>query len=159
MSARGKVDIFYFRYMGSIAGGVRPLTLERGDRDMFFLMREDGRLRTICNRWRTCCLAKVVTGPHPSFRRQPAKPINQAITDFLFERGIGINDKQMVDAIEQQQYSVKFGEEPMVATLQQLASSETPLVREAACESLRSLKHPCGDEAETRNGPSVQIQI
>jgi hypothetical protein len=95
-----------------------------------------------------------LTGPHPNFRRAPGVPINQAIIDLLLTRGSGVDDKQMIAAIDEN-YSRFVGEEQVVRTLQRLSSVESPIVREAACLDLLFFRHPCGHEHKV---PAVTIQ-
>ena len=152
----GTVDIFYFWFWRPITGGQEPLNLPLGERDIFFLMKDGGHLRTICDAARNCSVMTILTGAHPNFRRAPGQSISQAITDILLTRGIGVNDKQMVEAVDRQGSLQQFGEQPMVRTLQSLVHKESPPVREAACESLREWKRHC-DETDNST-PSLVIQ-
>ena len=153
-SKLGKAELYYFRY--DTPGSVRRLSLLAGERDVLFLMREGGKLRTICDAARNCCSVSVMTGAHPDFRRAPNVSINQEITDLLLRRGIGIDDKEMISAVDRQGDLETFGKKAMVRTLLGLANNETAPVREAACESLRQWKEPCTglEGGERRNSGS-----
>ena len=153
---RGDVDIFYFIH--DVPGSARILFLLPGERDVFFLMKDGDKLRTICEAARNCCAETVTTGAHPDSGKASGLPINQAITDILLTRGIGVNDKQLMEAVAKQGNSPRFGEEATVSSLLRLVKTESPAVREAACESLRRWKHPCEEEiAGNAKTPSVDI--
>ncbi len=143
--SQSDVDVFYF--IGDIPGSAEAIGLRAGERNILFLRRDGTKLRTNEDRSANGCLLKVVTGPHPNFRRAPGASINQTIIDLLLTRGSGVDDKQMIAAIDKN-YSRFVGEEQVVKTLQRLASVESPVVREAACQDLLFSKHPCGHEHE-----------
>ena len=147
----GETDLFSFTYQ--TPGSARPLHLKAGERDLFFLLRDGNKLRTICEGVRNCCAQTVMTGAHPEFKRDASKPINQEISDFLLSRGSGVDDAQMMAAIEKQ--GVIFGNDAMLNTLAAIAKNETPAAREAACEQLLGTKYACAEDAA---GPSVVIQ-
>jgi hypothetical protein len=147
------VDIFFF--VGDIPGSARSIRLRSGERNIFFLRRDGAKLRTNNDRSANSCLLKVTTGPHPNFKRTPSVSINKSIVELLFARGSGVDDKQMIAAIDKRDYLRFVGEEQVIETLQQVAKVESPAVREAACLNLLSWKHPCGQEHET---PAVTIQ-
>jgi hypothetical protein len=76
--------------------------------------------------------------------------------------GVVADDKQMVRAINALGYSRRFGETAIVNTLLALEKHESPLVREAACETLRPWKYPCAAAPEPGGAkdqpPSVLLQ-
>jgi hypothetical protein len=150
---QGDVDVFYF--IGDIPGSARSIRLRSGERNIFFLRRDGTKLRTNDDRSANGCLLTVMTGPHPNFTRAPGVSINQAIIELLLTRGSGVDDKKMIAAIDEPNYSRFISEEQIVRRLQQVAEVESPVVREAACLKLLFGKHPCGHEQET---PAVTIR-
>ncbi len=117
---------------GNSHGGVRAI---------FFLLRESGVLRTICDFHRHC-VVPIQSCDHPEFRLDPSKPLAQTIIDLLLTRGAGCGNQQMIEAISKfnaenldRQYAFK--------KLRQLAAEETPPVRDAACHWLSLWKQPC----------------
>ena len=148
-----EVEVFFFR--GDIPGSSRSIRLNKGERNIFFLRRDGTKLRTNNDRSANSCLLLVRTGPHLNFRREPGSSINQTLMDLLLTRGNGVGDRQMTAAIEKPSYSWFVGEEQVVKTLQRLRETETPLVKEAACQELLSLKHGCGQQIEA---PAITIR-
>jgi hypothetical protein len=141
--SQGEVDIFYFIGTDSLTGGTSILNLPAGVRRIFFLQRDGGKLRTIYDNWETT-VEKVYSGAHPSFKRNPNRPVTEAIVDLLLTRGEGATDKDMMEAV----YWVggrrgMFGEETVIKKLQQIAREETLPVREEACYFLADRKLPC----------------
>ena len=96
-----------------------------GDREMFFVWLDEGMLRTICNMG-AIAVWPVYTGAHET----PKKPLPEAITDILLDRGPGCTDQDMLKA--------------MMGTLPfEIASTEDAKVRQQACDILRSIGQPC----------------
>src|SRR6185437_14876946 len=95
-----EVDIFYFADMGGGSFSVAPVwrDLYAGHSEIFFLQRDHGKLRTICDGWRTCIIW-VRTGSHYNFKAEPGLPVEDVITKILLSRGDQTTDKQMIDAI------------------------------------------------------------
>ncbi len=149
----GNTAIYYFRGMGAFdsstllgmygEGGIWHM----GDREMFFLRKDSGVLRTICDTWNTC-VVPVFSGAHPGFKPDPGKPLAEAIIDLLLTRGQDCSDQQMVQAISKSG-AENFSREYAFKKLRQLAAEETPAVRKAACDELSLWKQPCA--LPTRN--------
>jgi hypothetical protein len=141
--SQGEVDIFYFIGTDSLGSSAGILNLPAGVRRIFFLQRDGGKLRTIYDNW-DLTVEEVYSGAHPSFKRDPARPITEAIVDLLLTRGEGATDKDMIEAV----YWVGgrmgiFGRETVIKRLQQLSREETLPVREEACYFLAEAKLPC----------------
>lgn len=106
-----------------------------GDREMFFLQRDSGRLRTVCDTW-AHCVAPVLTGSHEGF--QPGPNVGNALADILLTRGKGTSDTQMVESLEKAAFiSFTFAPSFSIRKLEDLVQTETPPVRQAACKYLR----------------------
>jgi hypothetical protein len=143
---RGDISVFFFRYLAISEGapriGVRGRggTWRIGDREIFFLQRDSGVLRTVCDGWAHCVMP-VLTGAHPEFKSNPNSS-NTAIIDILLTRGEGCSDQQMVDAISQFR-AYDYGPDYTIKKLNEIARTETPKVRKAACQKLKNLGKPC----------------
>jgi hypothetical protein len=134
------VDIYYFSSVGSTAGPPRLGMRENGGRwhiggrELFLLRRDSGVLRTLCDTT-AGCVYHVFTGAHNGFRVDPTKPIAYSVVRLLLSRGNRCNDKQMIEAIKSYStpdYDLKY----TVPRLQEIAETETPDVRSAACKEL-----------------------
>ena len=126
----GEVSIYYFVPMGSLGTSDAGLTdLATGDREIFFLQRDNGQLRTICDGGHNC-VVKVPTGAHPHYKRSDSPTINDAILDILFTRGEGATDQQVLAALR---LNVNFGEQATVKALERLVKTESPEVATQAC--------------------------
>lgn len=146
-SFTGNIDIYYFSFFGLMGSPARLRMAENGgtwhvgDREIFFLRRDSGVLRTTCD-FLQYCVIPVRTGAHPKFKLDPSKPINDSIIDFLLTRGIGASDGDMIQAIEKTPGD-NFSKEYWIQKLQQLAAQETPPVRQAACKVLAVWNRNC----------------
>jgi hypothetical protein len=141
----GDINVYYFQY--NLSGPARVGTWWMGDRKLFFLRRDAGVLRTICDGWSTCVIP-VLTGYHPGFQPNPGEPMSHTIIDLLLTRGEYCSDKDMVKAIGRTKANL-FSNEYAMQKLRQIASTETPEVRQAACEALFSFGHPCAAAKST----------
>jgi len=132
----GDVDIFYFTG-DQIPGSVSRLFAYAGHYEIFFLQKDNGHLRTICEDRRTC-VYWVRTGAHPDYKPDPNLPIEAVIADLLLTRGPNTNDRQVIDAI----YHARNPETPLAPLrrkLKELAAQESLPVRAAAQMKLRDL--------------------
>jgi hypothetical protein len=106
-----------------------------GDRKMFFLQRDSGRLRTVCDTW-AHCVVPVLSGSHLGFQPRP-RP-GDALADILFTRGKGTSDAQMIEGLEKASFvGFHFAPNFSMRKLEDLVQTETPSVRQAACKYLR----------------------
>ena len=110
---------------------------------MFFLLRESGVLRTICDFY-AHCVVPVRSCEHPVFRPDPTAPLSQTLIDLLLTRGPNCGDEQMVEAISKFN-AQDLDREYAFKKLRLLAIEETPPVRKAACHWLSLWKQPCVD--------------
>jgi hypothetical protein len=141
----GKIAVYYFSGVGSMGGPPRLGMHEnggrwqRGDRELFLLRRDSGVLRTKCDTLHAC-VYPVLTGAHPAFRVDTTKPIAYSAVRLLLSRGEGCSDRQMIEAIASEfpnspgaaELSMKYA----IARWQEIAQTETPDVRNAACKKL-----------------------
>lgn len=144
-----EVDIFYFPDMDAgdspVARVLRDLYV--GHSEIFFLQRDHGKLRTICDGWRTCIIW-VRTGSHYNFKTEPGLPIEDAINRLLLSRGDHGSDEQMIDAIYHPEW--RWGTIPVFDALKELAAREkSPSVKAVICERLRNF--------QTRYGPPQRL--
>lgn len=144
-----QVDIFYFADMGGGSFSVAPVwrDLYAGHSEIFFLQKDGGRLRTICDGWRSCIMW-VRTGSHFNFRAEPGSLIEDVISRLLLSRGDHTTDRQMIDAIYHPEW--RWGTIPVFNALEQLAAQEkSPAVQAVICERLRNF--------QTHNGPPRRL--
>jgi hypothetical protein len=145
--ADGKLDIYFYEEMGS-EGGIGRFNFSPYHGYIFYLQKEAGVWRTSCDYYAHCA-DLVLTGAHPHFRRNPARPIADDILDLLFTRedGAGVSDGTMVDAIGgKRNYGRHWADERMddfVKLLEKTVQTESPTVPTAACEQLRIYGKPC----------------
>lgn len=92
-------DIFYSpdRGMGDSAVARVLGNLYTGHSEIFFLQRDNGKLRTICDGWRSCIIW-VRTGTHYKSRPELG-PIEEVLVSVLLSRGDHTTDSQLPDAI------------------------------------------------------------
>jgi hypothetical protein len=140
-----RVDIYFLQSL-IISGPPRLGTLQHGglwrigDREMFFLQRDSGRLRTVCDTW-AHCVVPVLSGSHEGF--QPGPTVGDALADILFTRGKGSSDAQMIEGLEKATFiGFHFAPNFSMRKLEDLVQTETPPVREAACKYLRMFSRP-----------------
>ncbi len=135
-----EIRVYYFSGVGSQGGPARLGMRENGgrwrvgDRELFLLRWDSGVLRTKCDTL-AACVYPVLTGAHPGFRVDPTKPIAYSVVRLLLSRGEGCSDKQMIEAIESLQ-SWNLSEKYALTRLLDIAETETPPVRNAACQDL-----------------------
>jgi len=147
-SPRGDVDIFYFVDWGvTESGWSRLLDMYAGHSEIFFLQKDGGDLRTICEDSRSCVLW-VRTGAHTNYKRNANSSIEEVIVDLLLSRGDHTTDKQLIDAVYHPEG--RWGWEYVIKKLQQLGNEESPLVRAAAVEELQKLQYAYGKSEPRR---------
>jgi len=142
----GNATIYYFLPAGPYDGpalmgmeGARG-QWHVGDREMFFLNRDSGVLRTVCDYYRHCVIP--VFCAHPGFKPAPFSTLPRKIIDFLLSRGPGCSDQQMIEAISRS-HGDGFDRDYWLEKLQEIALSETPAVRQAACNELSNWNQSC----------------
>ena len=136
----GTVDIYFLKDVRA-SGPPRLGTVRQGghwqigDREMFFLQRDSGRLRTVCDTF-VHCVVPVLSGRHDSF--QPSQNIGESIAEILFTRGKSTTDDQMIRGLDNASFlGSHFAPLFSIHKLEQLVKTETPAVRQAACKTLR----------------------
>jgi hypothetical protein len=108
-----------------------------GDREMFFLQRDSGRLRTICDSFAYNCVEPVLSGSHASIQSHTS--VRDMIADIFLTRGKGASDAQMIKAMDRAtSVSFRFAHEYSMKKLEEMVQTETPPVRRAACQYLRA---------------------
>ena len=141
------LDVYYIADTGPFGGPPRLGVAENGgtwhigDREIFFLRRDSGVLRTICD-YMHFCVVPVMTGSHPGFKLDLSKPVAYGIVDLLLTKGQGISDAEMANAIVKSPAD-SFSKDYTLQKLQQLTLSGSPEIHNAACEMLAALRHPC----------------
>ncbi len=115
------------------ATGAGNLGFGPGGRDIFYLRKEAGEWRTACDIWMGC-VDPVETGPHPNFRRNLSRFINEDIIEILYSRGEGVSDRQMIDALRPRNQGFRWGQDAYVRQLEEMAKVETPPVRAVVCQ-------------------------
>ena len=146
--AEREAPIYYFGYP-HFMGGPPNLGMREnggwwhlGDSIVFFLEREQGALRTICD-FRNYCAVRVFTGVHPNFKFDPNKPLDCSIAELLLSRGPNTTDLQMAQAILSDRAYI-FSVPCRTQRLKELENDPSPLVRQAAvCVERAPLDSPC----------------
>lgn len=137
------LQAFYLRSLG-ISGpprmGIWHGSWHIGDREVFFLQKDKGVLRTVCDTFAHCA-PPVLSGAHPNYRPQPGEPVSHSIVDILLTRGQDIGDAQMASAIEHEKAD-GFSWTYTVEKLRELAASDAGPVREQARVTLSYLGNP-----------------
>jgi hypothetical protein len=133
-----EMDIFYFVDWGSgSSSSARLVDIQQGHSELFFLQKDGGKWRTICDGWRRCVLW-IRTGTHHHFKVDPNLPIQQIFTDLILSRGEHTSDAQMIDAIYH--IDMRWGTAPAINRLEQLSKEDpSPQVRAVAFEMWRKL--------------------
>ena len=135
-----KTTDIYFLVDTSSGGRARLGTIDTGgtwqvgDRELFFLQRDSGRLRTVCDTF-AHCVVPVFSGFHASL--PPRQNVGEVMADLLFTRGQGASDAQMIKAMDKASWiGFAFAPEFSMRKLEELVQTETPPVRQEACKNL-----------------------
>lgn len=147
----GETDILYYVAARNMGSSASSLQLNRGDRKLFFLMTDSGHLRTIFDDYSTAVIS-VTSGAHPNFRRDPDRPIGEAIVSILLTRGVRSMDYDMLEALYYFADSGgRFGKKVEIPYLVRLSQMDTLPVREQACLALRNTQYKCKGIKERMN--------
>jgi hypothetical protein len=133
------IAVYYFTWAGGF-DGPRPLGLWTvGSRRIFWLRRDAGVLRTVCDGWDGCTMS-VNSGAHLRYRPDPRKSLSYALADLRLTRGEGtVNEIGFASEVSR---GVPVGtpdqhlEAYVVEKLRLLASTERGDVKSSACELL-----------------------
>lgn len=143
-----EVPVYYFGYITNMGGSPRIGMRQNGgdwhvgDSVVFFLRRERGVLRTVCDFYEYCS-ARVFTGIHPNLKIDPNKPLGCSIAELLLSRGPETTDIQMVRAILRGKANV-YSDSCRNQRLKELEKDPSPTVREAAiCVERATPDRPC----------------
>jgi hypothetical protein len=127
------LSIYYFAYVGNLESSDYPLTdLATGDYVIFFLQRDNGNLRTICDGWHNCAV-KVLTGAHPNYKRVQSPTINDAILDVLLTKGQNGTDEQIISTLRRLR---DYGNSARIRALERLSRDGSSTVAAYACLTL-----------------------
>ena len=131
----GAVAVYYFTWAGGF-NGPRPLGLWRaGGRRVWWLRRDSGVLRTVCDGWDGCTM-DVESGAHHDYRPDPQKSVDYALADLLLTRGEGTTSETGFAS------EISWGvpdqglQGYVIEKLRRLALMEHGDVKESACKQL-----------------------
>ncbi len=144
----GEVVSIFFFVNAEVVGSADPMNFPPGTRQMFFLQRDYGELRTITDNSPNECAIQVLSGPHPNFKRNLSRPVIEDAKDLLLTRGEGTSDKQMVEAVDEADGCFLFDIESRIQRFQDIAKKETPPVRAQVCSLLKLMQQPCAEDTE-----------
>ena len=136
---KGDVPIYFFfsakHTFSTPSLGMRNRggTWQIGDRIMFFLQRENGYLRTVCDQWRGCA-PYVYSGSHVGYKPH-SNDVTESIIDMFLTRGTGASDQDMLQAIDKFRLYL-INADYVIKNLRKLAQNETPPVRKAASDEI-----------------------
>ena len=139
------VNIFFFVDTRNLGSSDRPMHFPPGTRQMFFLQRDYGELRTIKDQSPNNCVVQVLSGAHPNFQRNLSKPVIEEAKNILLTRGEDTDDKQMSEAVQEANGCFLFDIQSRTQRFQEIAAKETPPVRAEACSLLKLMHQPCED--------------
>jgi hypothetical protein len=140
-------------YMADLrgGGGHRRLGMESdggswrvGDREMFFLQRDAGQLRTVCDDFAFNCVLPVQSGRHDTVQQR--EQVGEMIADVFLSRGSGVSDAQMAAGLDGGgEAALHFAPEYSALKLEELIEHQPSPVRAEACKLLEiySLAGPC----------------
>jgi hypothetical protein len=166
---RGDVQLgeqeFYAFYTATSYDGPPPLGSWQyqasGKRKLFYLRRNCGVIRTVCD-VKNSCVVPVNSGRHPSSIDDRKGPLERAIAQILFTRGIDITREQFLDGLES---SAKFV--PITYAkphLLRLSQSGDARERDVACVLMRdiyvlrtnALPPGCAERPKQTQGPTKE---
>lgn len=130
---RGLASVFYFAFAGGYEGP-QPLGVWHvGSRRIFFLRRDSGVLRTVCDGW-DYCTRGVYSGAHPGFIPEPGSSLENVIAGLVLTRGEGeIDDDRFAGDIRR---GTPGSEDHLIERYRELALTKGSLVKAAACTGL-----------------------
>lgn len=140
----GNVNIYFFMDPGPLYGPPRLGVIGKGgtwhlgDREIFFLRRDGGVLRTVFDIWGGC-VEQVLTGPHPGYKPRPGESVQQMIVDILLDQSQEIDNEQMAYAVFKSR-AFLFDLPYAVRKLQFLETHDAPVVQDAARRQLDELE-------------------
>jgi len=134
---RQEIPIYYFVIASSHDGNRLLGDWRPGERDLFYLQKDSGVFRTICDNYRSC-VTRVLTGAHPNWKRDPTLYITDDILRFMLSRGENCDDAAMLEAVNlAQRYGTGDPQErDVIRAVEQVAIHETPPVQHGACQVL-----------------------
>jgi hypothetical protein len=138
----GQLDVYYYLWTvnHSYVGPPRLGSWQVGDRFIFFLRRERGYFRTICDEYKGCAAIQVFSGAHPGTRTGVPADL---IVDILLNRGHDVTDGQMAKSIGVLSRVADCDPEYAVKSLQSLMKNGSRPIAEAACTQLKWLLYGC----------------
>jgi hypothetical protein len=139
--AKGKIAVYYFAPVGTYTGPLPLGSWRPGDRRILWLRPDSGVLRTACDGPDSCTMP-VRSGAHPQYKSDPRKPLGCALADIWFTRGEGTTDSEFAKGVDWGAPST-VPEPCLFKKLQQLAVTEVPAVRAAACKQLSYYQQKC----------------
>jgi hypothetical protein len=92
------IPVYYFGFASTVDGGRHLGIWSRGERDLFFIEKDSGVFRIVCDGIATC-IFQVCTGSHVGYRFAQNEPLAYRIADMLLTKGSGISDHQMAGTL------------------------------------------------------------
>jgi len=145
---KGSEDVFYFRSAGAWSGPARlgllgqGGTWKLGDREIFFLQRNNGLLRTICDDY-AHCVTPLFSGPHPRFVRNPNRWIGFDLADILLTPGSGCGEAQLATALSRSTGTARaLSGDYALKIVEKTANDSSGQLRIAACQALKEQGRP-----------------
>jgi hypothetical protein len=134
-----ELPIYYFRFPATYTYNGPALLgyWKPGDRMMFFLQKDSGVLRTVCDNYRGC-VVPVLTGFHPARNGETDLDLVDNIQRILLSRGEKCSDEMLIQAMSRPA-SFEWQQQDLVRALERLAIRETGIVRRGACGELAYL--------------------
>jgi hypothetical protein len=132
-----ELPIYYFRFASTYDGPPLLGNWKPGERLMFFLRKDSGAFRTICDNYRHC-VVPVLTGYHPARNGDTDLYITEKIQHILLTRGEKCSDDALLEAMSKA-VSFEWQQADVVRALERLAIGETGVVRQGACKELAYL--------------------
>lgn len=134
-----ELPIYYFRFPATYTYNGPALLgyWKSGERMMFFLQKDSGVFRTICDNYRDC-VVPVLTGFHPAQNGETALDLIDKIQRILLSRGEKCSDEMLLRAMSRPA-SLERQQQDLVRAFERLAIQETGVVRQGACKQLAYL--------------------
>lgn len=104
------------------------------ERLLFFLQKDSGVFRTICDNYRHC-VVPVLTGYHAAQNGETDQYITEKIQRILLTRGEKCSDDALLEAMSKG-VSFEWQQADLMSALERLAIEETGSVRRGACQEL-----------------------